>query len=293
MGPEAFNGLEQGDKFIFFVAVFNEYINKIAIPKNWDFTKTIKNWPDGTGEGEGIAEDGRIWYTDEKNALLQQVLNYPDLGLFAMENYGLFIDSYAVPNKEDKTMPPYAALDLYKVSKAEALSFTKKIREDFQKYKEDKSVTDKWDEKESGEDMAFDMIERFHELSRDEKMKLSVYMMHRFAEEKGIPIAEHNRDIDTDMHKVLSENKWTIGEIWKRKKEFWWFCLAHYGIMPIFSKNERISIMKVPDKTLDKILDVMESGREDFTIEEMNEMLNEVQAEAEAEPEANKEKEEE
>ena len=101
---EAFNNLEYHDKFVCFVVVFNEYIKKVAIPKNWDFTKTIKHWPDGTGNGEGITE-GRLWYTDEKNSLLQEVLKYPDLGLFAMENYGLVIDSYAVPNKEDMTRP--------------------------------------------------------------------------------------------------------------------------------------------------------------------------------------------
>lgn len=67
------------------------------------------------------------------------------------------------------------------------------------------------------------MIKRFHELSRDEKIHLNSYIMRRFAEEKGIPIAEHHRDIDTDMHKVIEENKWTIKEIWKRQKEFFWF----------------------------------------------------------------------
>ena len=93
LDPEKFNNLEYDRKFICFIAVFNEYIKKVAIPKNWDFTKTIKHWPDGTGEGEGITKDGKIWYTDEKNTLLQHVLDYPDLGLFAMENYGLVIDT--------------------------------------------------------------------------------------------------------------------------------------------------------------------------------------------------------
>ena len=106
MDPEAFNSLEYSHKFVCFIAVFNEYVEKVAIPKRWAFTETIKHWPDGTGEGEGVSEDGRVWYSDEKNTLLQEVLNYPDLGVFAMENYGLLIDSYAVPNKEDKTGPP-------------------------------------------------------------------------------------------------------------------------------------------------------------------------------------------
>jgi len=251
---ESFNKLDYDDKFACFIAVCNEYIKKVAIPKKWDFTKTIKHWPDGTGEGEGITEDGRVWYTDEKNTLLQQVLNYPDLGLFAMENYGLVIDSYAVPNKEDNTSPPLAAVDLYKVSKAEALSFTNKIREDFHKYEENKPVSARWDEKESGEDLAFDMIERFHELNREEMIHLSGYIMHRFAEEKGIPIAEHHMMSDTDMRKVIEENNWTINQIWKRKKEFFWFSIGNYGLIPIFAKNKRMSIVKVPDKTLDKML---------------------------------------
>ena len=76
--PEAFNNLEYDRKFVCFIAVFNEYIKKVAIPNNWDFTKTIKHWPDGTGPGEGITRDGRVWYTDEKNTLFQEVLNYPE-----------------------------------------------------------------------------------------------------------------------------------------------------------------------------------------------------------------------
>jgi len=279
LDPETFNKLKYDRKFVCFIAVFNEYLKEVAIPKKWDFTKTIKHWPDGTGEGEGITEDGRVWYTDEKNTLLQEVLNYPDLGLFAMENYGLVIDSYAVPNKEDMTSPPLAALHLYKVSKAEALSFTNKIREDFHKYEKNKPVSDRWDEKESGEDLAFDMIERFHELSREEKIHLSAYITHRFAEEMGIPIAEHHRDIDTDMRKVLQENQWTIKQVWKHKKEFFWFSIGNYGLFPIFAKNMRMSIMKIPDKTLDKMLDVMKSGR-DFTVEEMDAIWNETEAEA-------------
>lgn len=37
--------------------------------------------------------------------------------------------------------------------------------------------------------------------------------------------------------------------------------------------------MKVPEKTLDKIVDVMKSGRE-FTVEEMNAIWNEAEAES-------------
>jgi len=97
--------MEYVDKFLTFQCVFNEYIRKVAIPKNWEFTKTIKRWPDGTGEGEGISEDGRIWYTTEKRDLLQKVLDYPDLVLFAMENYGVFIDcNMDKPAEEIKTM---------------------------------------------------------------------------------------------------------------------------------------------------------------------------------------------
>lgn len=71
--------------------------------------------------------------------------------------------------------------------------------------------------------MAFDMIERFHELNREEMIILSGYIMHRFAEEKGILIAEHHMMTDTDMRKVIEENNWTINQIWKRKKEFFRF----------------------------------------------------------------------
>ena len=164
------------------------------------------------------------------------------------------------------------------MSKAEALSFTNKIREDFHKDKENKPISDRWDEKESAEDSAFDMIKGFHELSREEKIRLSAYIMRRFAEEKGIPIPEHDMTTDTDMHKVIEENNWTINQIWKRKIEFFWFSICNYGVIPFFAKNERMSIMKVPDKTLDKMLEIMKSGRE-FTVEEMNAIWNETQAE--------------
>jgi len=40
-----------------------------------------------------------------------------------------------------------------------------------------------------------------------------------------------------------------------------------------------MSIVKVPDKTLDKMLEVMKSGR-DFTLEEMEAIWNEAQAES-------------
>jgi len=94
------------------------------------------------------------------------------------------------------------------------------------------------------------MVERFHELSREEKIHLSGHIMSRFAEENGIPIVEHQMMTDTDMHKVIEENKWTMKQIWKRKKEFFWFSICNYGVILIFAKNERMSIMKVPDKTI-------------------------------------------
>ena len=89
--------------------------------------------------------------------------------------------------------------------------------------------------------------------------------MRRFAEEKGIPIPEHDTMTDTDMHKVIEENNWTINQIWKRKIEFFWFSICNYGVIPFFAKNERMSIMKVPDKTLDKMLEIMKSGREVYS----------------------------
>jgi len=51
LDPQKFNSLEYDCKFVCFIAVFNEYVKKVAIPKDWDFTKTIKHWPDGTARG--------------------------------------------------------------------------------------------------------------------------------------------------------------------------------------------------------------------------------------------------
>ena len=76
---------------------------------------------------------------------------------------------------------------------------------------------------------------------------------------------------------MIEENNWTINQIWKRKIEFFWFSICNYGVIPSSLKT-RMSIMKVPDKTLDKMLEIMKSGRE-FTVEEMNAIWNETEAE--------------
>jgi hypothetical protein len=80
--PEAFNGLEYEEKFACFQAIFNEYVEKVAIPKYWSFTKTIMRWPSGSAKGETIDEKtASIIISDEKHRLFQAILGYPDLGV--------------------------------------------------------------------------------------------------------------------------------------------------------------------------------------------------------------------
>ena len=273
--PEVFNKLDYADKFLAFTVVFDEYVKNVAIPKEWEFTKTLKHWPDGTGQGEGITEDGRVWYNEEKAKLLQQVLNYPDLALFAMEKYSLLIDSYLIPNKKDKTGPPAMGLHIEKTSKSKALEVCNLVRKEFQQYKNNKPQTEKWDEKELSEDKAFDAIDNFHKLGREERIRLQAYIVYKYAENVGIPLPPHNDDaaLTTDIQKAIRDNAWTIDQVWKRQKDFFYFSLAHYGMLPIFGKNKNnepsMDLKKVPDKTLHKIVEIMKSERE-FTVEEMD-----------------------
>lgn len=270
--------MEFEDNFLIFQCVFNEYVNKVAIPKRWEFTKTIKKWPDGTGEGEGISEDGRIWFTIEKRNLLQKVLDYPDLGLFALENYGVVIDH------DDK--PEGWALSLVKLSKEEALYHCKEARQIFHEYQENRPISEKWDEKELSEDLALDHIQNFYKLSRQQKIELQVYIVYKFAEKVGIPIPPQDKDVCTDIEKAMKDNGWTINQVLKRKQKFSWFCFVHYGMLVAFGKDknnqETLDMLKIPEKTLDWIDKIADSGQT-FAREEIERMWDETKAEADKE----------
>ena len=263
-GPEWFNALKVSDKFIIFQCVFNEYVRKVAIPKQWEFTKTIKEWPATVVD-------------EETDKLLQKVSQYPDLILYAMENYGLVVDSLDENDEDDakemkeKGIPGSWALGFYKVSKSEALSFCNTIRKEFQEEYENRPKSKKWDEEELSEDNAFRAIDNYHNLSRGEKLRLSAYITYKFAKKVGIPISQWDKELETHVKKALDENGWTINEAWKRKGEFLWFCLWHYGMAPSFGRNKNgeitMGMIKVPDEVLDTMTKILKSGR-DFTEED-------------------------
>lgn len=71
--PDDFNNkLEEHDKIACCIVVFNEYVKKVAIPKGWDFTKTVMEWP--TNE-----------ISNDEFDLFKKVLEYLDFIHFAME----------------------------------------------------------------------------------------------------------------------------------------------------------------------------------------------------------------
>lgn len=267
--PEAFNDLEYNERFTCFQAIFNEYFEKVAIPKNWSFTKTITGWPIGSGKGEKIDEKtGRLIVSDEKHKLLQEVLGYPDLGIFALQNYNLMID-----NDTETYGPEKPVLHLYKVSKAEASSFVRALMKEFQKIKDSKSISQKWDERENQEDLAFDMLNKLDSLSNKDRSFLVAYILRGFAKQKGIPVPEHDINFEIDMKKVVRENTRLVEQISNKKyqKDLWWYGFGNYGVN-IHVTKKKYSIEKVPDKIIKMVLEMLEASYGKLSDEQVKEL---------------------
>jgi len=267
--PEAFNGLEYDDKFACFQAIFNEYVERVAIPKNWSFTKTITRWPSGSTKGEKIDEmTARIIVSDEKHKLLQEILSYPDLGAFALQNYNLMVD-----NDIETYGPEKPVLRLYKVSKAEAWSFVRGLMKEVQTIKDSKPISERWDEREKREALAFDMVDRLDRLSSMERSSLVAYILLEYARQKGIPVPEYDINFEIDMKKVVRENTRLIKLISSKtyKNDFWWYGFGNYGIN-IHVTKQKYSIEKIPDEIIKMILKMLKANDGDLTDEQVREL---------------------
>lgn len=271
LSPEAFNGLEYDDKFACFQAIFNEYVERVAIPKNWSFTQTITRWPSGYAKGEKIDEKtARIIVSDEKHIqkLLQEILGYPDLGVFALQNYNLMVD-----NDIETYGPEKPVLRLYKVSKAEAWSFVRGLMKKVQTIKDSKPISQRWDERENREALAFDMIDRLDSLSSRERSSLVGYILLEYARHKGIPVPEYDINFEIDMKKVVRESTRLIKLISSKryKNDFWWYGFGSYGVN-IHVTKQKYSIEKIPDEIIKMILKMLKANDGNLTDEQVKEL---------------------
>ena len=269
--PEAFNGLEYDDKFACFQAIFNEYVERVAIPKNWSFTQTITRWPSGSAKGEKIDEKtARIIVSDEKyiQKLLQEILGYPDLGVFALQNYNLMVD-----NDIETYGPEKPVLRLYKVSKAEAWSFVRGLMKKVQTIKDSKPISQRWDERENREALAFDMIDRLDSLSSRERSSLVGYILLEYARHKGIPVPEHDINFEIDMKKVVRESTRLIKLLSSKryKNDFWWYGFGNYGVN-IHVTKQKYSIEKIPDEIIKMIIKMLKANDGNLTDEQIKEL---------------------
>ena len=267
--PEAFNGLEYDEKFACFQAIFNEYVEKVAIPKNWSFTKTIMRWPSGSAKGETIDEKtASIIVSDEKHRLFQAILGYPDLGIFALQNYNLMVDNDIETYGPEKPM-----LHLYKVSKAEACSFVRGLMKEVQTIKNSKPISQRWDERENREALAFDMVDRLDKLSSMERSSLVAYILLEYAKQKGIPIPEYDINFEIDMKKVVRENTRLVKLICSKryKNDFWWYGFGNYGVN-IYVTQQEYSIEKIPEEIINMILEMLKANHGNLTDEQVKEL---------------------
>lgn len=271
--PEAFNGLEYDDKFACFQAIFNEYVERVAIPKNWSFTQTITRWPSGSAKREKIDEKtARIIVSDEKHIqkLLQEILGYPDLGVFALQNYNLMVD-----NDIETYGPEKPVLRLYKVSKAEAWSFVRGLMKKVQTIKDSTPISQRWDERENREALAFDMIDRLDRLSSRERSSLVAYILLEYARQKGIPVPEYDINFEIDMKKVVRESTRLIKLISSKryKNDFWWYGFGNYGVN-IHVTKQKYSIEKIPDEIIKMILKMLKANDGNLTDEQVKELTD-------------------
>lgn len=258
ISPDKFNNkLDDHDKLACGIAVFNEYVKKVAIPKGWDFTKTLKEWP--TGE---IGE--------EEFNLFQEVLGYPDFIRYAMEEYRLLID-----NDRDTFGPDKPVLQMTKVSRAEARSFVRVLLKGI---RESKSISQKWDETEQHEDAIFQMIDRLDELTREQKLNLIMYIVQEYARKKGIPTSfwERSRDFDIHLEELKKENMRILKEASKDPADLFMFGMLYYGVA-LTQTRDMFFIEKIPEDILHRLLESLESGKEltDEDLKQFKEKMDE------------------
>lgn len=268
--PDEFNNMDYSEKFMIFTTIFDAYVKKVAIPKKWGFTDYFQEWPKGPSTGDRTDEkSGDLIISDEKHKMLQEVLSYPDLGLFAMENYHILID-----NDDEAFGPDKPALRLYKVSRAEARSYVRTIQKEFEDADKAKPITERWDAKEQNEDAILDRIEKLDDLSRHDKIQLTMDIVWKYAEEVGMPIPKNQRLLATDIEKAMHENKQLLDEVEKQSTKFWWFALTNYGVNMIFRKG-KLSIEKIPDEIMDKFITLLHATKGEPTDEQLKEVINE------------------